>query len=287
MPIKHYKTRNTLLLFEILISKLIMEMKNSDSPKPSLHILKKYFSSNTELAKDLKIYEVLSENTSHIKLEDVDKYITEIIERDDVNIKVLREEHYKLGGVIQKTYNMKEFFSTDIKNYTTIASVFKLLSFYREGEVNNIENVKDRLIYENRVKEILTLPPKKKSKNADRLAKLSKFENIMLPISFKKKYNGVLTTDQMTIVWKGLGYDDIFLQEETQKLYKKLNESILGIGDELKTKVGEGLDVLQHLTFDKNQPEQFESNVKVLLHTHNLILEITKLNDISKKKLES
>jgi len=282
MPIKHHKTRNTLLLFEILIAKFIIEMKDVDSSKPSMPIIKKYFSSSTELSKDLKICELLSDNTTYISKEDVDKYIVEIIERDDVNVNALREEHYKLGGAIKDTYDMKEFFSTDIKNYTTMASVYKLLSFYREGEVNNTGNLKDRLVCENRIKEILTLPSKPKSKSVDRLTKLSKFEQTLLPITFRKKYEGVLTDAQMTVVWKGMKYDVNFLQEETEKLNKELNEVISTVGDELKDKVNGGMEKLQTTTFDPDHPKEFESNVKILLHTHSLITEIKKLNGISK-----
>ena len=282
MAIKHYKTRNTLLLFEILISKFIAEMKDPHSTHPSLHIMKKYFSKNTELSKDLKICETLSENTSNINPSDVDKYVMEIIERDNVDAKLLKDEHYKLCGEIKENYDIKKFLSTDVKNYITIASVYKLLSFYREGSLNVMENVKDRLVYENHIKTILTLPPKDKSKNIDRLNEMTQFERSMLPVSFRKKYEGVLTNEQIVVVWKGLKKDVKFLQEEAQKLSTQLNESILNVGEKLKEKIEEGLDKIQNLSFDSEHPEQFESNVKAIIHTHSLINEITKLNDISK-----
>ena len=63
MKIKHSKYRNTGLIFELLVKQIAADtLGNQDSP--AIGILKKYYGSNTSLAKEYKLYEFLVKNSS-------------------------------------------------------------------------------------------------------------------------------------------------------------------------------------------------------------------------------
>jgi hypothetical protein len=57
--LKHSKYKNTGILFEILVRKLTSETLSSNKTI-TVDIIKKYFGRNTELAKELQLYNSLS-----------------------------------------------------------------------------------------------------------------------------------------------------------------------------------------------------------------------------------
>jgi len=57
--LKHSKYKNTGILFEILVRKLTSETLSSNKTI-TVDIIKKYFGRNTELAKELQLYNALS-----------------------------------------------------------------------------------------------------------------------------------------------------------------------------------------------------------------------------------
>jgi len=56
--LKHSKYKNTGILFEMLVRKLTSETMTSDK-SVTIDIIKKYFGKNTELAKELQLYNAL------------------------------------------------------------------------------------------------------------------------------------------------------------------------------------------------------------------------------------
>jgi hypothetical protein len=58
--LKHSKYKNTGILFEMLVRKLTSETLTSDKSN-TINIIKKYFGKNTELAKEMKLYNAVIE----------------------------------------------------------------------------------------------------------------------------------------------------------------------------------------------------------------------------------
>ena len=56
--LKHSKYKNTGILFEMLVRKLTSETLTSDK-SVTIDIIKKYFGKNTELAKEMKLYNAM------------------------------------------------------------------------------------------------------------------------------------------------------------------------------------------------------------------------------------
>ena len=57
--VKHTKIRNTGLLFEFILRQLTSDMLNNQESKSTVNLLKHRFNENTQLGKELSLYNVL------------------------------------------------------------------------------------------------------------------------------------------------------------------------------------------------------------------------------------
>ena len=126
MKIKHSKYRNTGLIYELLVKQIASDTLSKES-SPAVDILKKYFSGNSTLVKEFKLYEYILKNSniSQRKAELIISTITEVSRK--LNRKVLKKSKYDLISEIRKHYNLDEFFGIQVSNYKAIASLYCLL----------------------------------------------------------------------------------------------------------------------------------------------------------------
>jgi len=123
--IKHNKYRNTGILFELLVRKITADtMSNHDSKAVTL--IKKHFV-NTELAKENKIYQMISKshNLSSVKAETTLSTILEINKSLDQT--KLAKEKYNLIKEIKSVFDIEDFFKAKISNYKLLSSTYTLL----------------------------------------------------------------------------------------------------------------------------------------------------------------
>ena len=123
--IKHNKYRNTGILFELLVRKITADtMSNQDSKAVTL--IKKHFV-NTELAKENKIYQMVSKshNLSSVKAETTLSTILEINKSLDQT--KLSKEKYNLIKEIKSVFDIEDFFKAKISNYKLLSSTYTLL----------------------------------------------------------------------------------------------------------------------------------------------------------------
>jgi hypothetical protein len=123
--IKHNKYRNTGILFELLVRKITADtMSNQDSKAVTL--IKKHFV-NTELAKENKIYQMVSKshNLSSVKAETTLSTILEINKSLDQT--KLSKEKYNLIKEIKAVFDIEDFFKAKISNYKLLSSTYTLL----------------------------------------------------------------------------------------------------------------------------------------------------------------
>ena len=126
--VKHNKIRNTGLLFEFLLRQITSDVLNKDNGQ-AVKIVKEKFNENTELGKELALYNVLI--TKKFKSDSkADYFINEVMKaRNDLNNSVLRRERYNLIKEIQSNYNLQKFMSSKVPNYKTYASIYTLFEF--------------------------------------------------------------------------------------------------------------------------------------------------------------
>lgn len=141
MKLKHSKLKNTGLIFELLIRQLAADtLENKDSK--ALNIIKKYFN-NTELAKEYKIYKVLS-SAKGLTESKGNILINTIIESQrKLNQKKLKKEKYDLISEIKLSYDLENFFKAKIDNYKIFASAYLVFEADNSKEVSNPSLIAD------------------------------------------------------------------------------------------------------------------------------------------------
>ena len=124
--IKHSKIRNSGLLFEFLLRQITLDVLNKQSSSKAVQMIKENFNDNTELGKELGLYNVLL-NTKFNDDKRAEFFINEVLQqRQKINNSKLRRERYNLVRVIKENYDMTKLFSSKVKNYKLYATVYKL-----------------------------------------------------------------------------------------------------------------------------------------------------------------
>ena len=115
-------------MFEFLLRQITSDVLNKDNGQ-AVKIVKEKFNENTELGKELALYNVLI--TKKFKSDTkADYFINEVMKaRNDLNNSVLRRERYNLIKEIQSNYNLQKFMSSKVPNYKTYASIYTLFEF--------------------------------------------------------------------------------------------------------------------------------------------------------------
>jgi hypothetical protein len=124
---KHSKFKNTGVLFELLVRQITSDTLNSVKKSPAIKILERYFSSNTNIRKEIQMFHTL-QNQKFNSDEKANRFIDAVIrEYAKIDRSGLRHEKYNLIKEIKKHYNLGSFFKTKISNYKMNASIAKTL----------------------------------------------------------------------------------------------------------------------------------------------------------------
>ena len=126
--VRHNKIRNTGLLFEFLLRQITSDVLNKNNGQ-AVTIVKEKFNENTELGKELALYNILI--TKKFQSDSKADYFINVVmkSRSDLNNSRLRRERYNLVKEIQSNYNLQKFMSSKVPNYKTYASIFTLFEF--------------------------------------------------------------------------------------------------------------------------------------------------------------
>ena len=126
--VKHNKIRNTGLLYEFLLRQVTLDvLKNSDSK--AVKIIKKRFNENTELGKELALYNVVL-NKKFSSDKKAEYFINEVVDCfRQLNKSALKRERYNLIKEIKNNYNLQKFMSSKVPNYKVNASIYKLFEY--------------------------------------------------------------------------------------------------------------------------------------------------------------
>ena len=137
--IKHSKFKNTGILFELLVRQITFEVLNGDKKENAQKILKEFYNNKTELGKELRLYQMLSEEKYKSEGR-AEKFIDTILEaRKRINVKRLTKEKYNLVKKIQESFDINQFLSSPITNYKVMASIYKIF----ESQSKENYDVKD------------------------------------------------------------------------------------------------------------------------------------------------
>jgi hypothetical protein len=145
MKIKHSKYRNTGLIFELLVKQIAADtLSKRDSS--AVKILKKYYSGNSFLAKEYKLYEFITKNTE-IKQNKAESIVSTILEVSrKLDRASLKNQKYELIKDLKESYNLDDFFSIKVRDYKALAALYCLM------EAHNCDSLVDPdILVENKV----------------------------------------------------------------------------------------------------------------------------------------
>jgi hypothetical protein len=123
--LKHSKYKNTGILFEMLVRKLTSETLTSDK-SVTIDIIKKYFGRNSELAKELHLYNTLLKEQFRSEAHGLDYIRTVKTTHDKLNQSALKRQKYNLVKEISEKFVFTDLAKIHIPNYKTLASIYML-----------------------------------------------------------------------------------------------------------------------------------------------------------------
>ena len=193
--IKHVKIKNTGLIFEFLLRQVTADVLNKKNNSKTIAILKTRFNENTELGKELTLYNTLI-NTKFKSDKKANFLIDEVLkQRRALNNAQLKREKYNLIKQLKEHFDLNNFMSSTVKKYRIYASVYKLFEYEDKMPANDKTESHFNLV------EYITTNNKSKLSNAinSRYAKdedlrilsykilLEKFNKKYLNLNYKQK----------------------------------------------------------------------------------------------------
>ena len=126
--LKHSKYKNTGILFELLVRKLTSETLSSDK-SVTIDIIKKYFGKNTELAKELQLYNSLLKEQFRSEAQALDYIRTIKSTHNKLNHSLLRRQRYNLVKEISEKFIFANMAKAHINNYKSLASIYMIFEY--------------------------------------------------------------------------------------------------------------------------------------------------------------
>ena len=285
MKVKHSKFKNTAILFELLVKQITHEVLSNSTKNISEKIIKEFFSSNKELAKELRLYnQIVKEKYSSI--DDAKLFLEEVAkERIKLDENKLNREKYNLIKTIKESYDLDKFLSSNLQNYKLLASVYKIFetkTLGRKVEIRDFIDSNNTILEHVTNKRIANKPTdtlyesfKQQSEDLRLLTYKLLIEN------FNKKYSNLDDSQ------KGLLREFInnvtntstfpkFIEEETKKVLSNLVKESKTVNDKVtKIKISEMIKLYKSEKFLK---ENQEKQVSVLMLTYELLKEVKNVN---------
>lgn len=228
MKIKHSKYRNTGLIFELLVKQIAADTL-SQKDSPAVKILKKFYSGNSFLAKEYKLYEFITKNQG-IKQNRAESIISTILEVSrKLDRASLKNQKYELIKEIKKHYNVDDFFSIKVRDYKPLAALYCLMEAHAcDSLVDPDVLVENKVtIMEHLTAEVITEQDAKDSL----IEEFSKFDKDLRLLTYKvllEKFNNKyadLLPEQKRIL-----REFITAVSSQTKLRKLVNEELEAIG---------------------------------------------------------
>lgn len=284
MKIKHSKYKNTGLIFELLVKQVAADTL-SRKESPAIKVIKKFYTGNTTLVKEFKLYDFVLKNkgVGNKKAETILSTIVEISRKLDVNS--LRKQKYELIKELKSHYDLEEFFSIKVESYKPLAALYCLL----EAQ-NTLDLVDPTVFVDNKTTILEHLTQSKVSqgdvKNA-LIEEYSKYDKDLRLLTYKillEKFNDQykdLLPEQKNILKEFIISANSstrlrnIVNEEVTLLKKSISELKERISDEIvKIKLEE---IYKSMTLVKNTQKVDDNHLVSLMQYYELVNELKNL----------
>ena len=143
--LKHSKYKNTGILFELLVRKLTSETLSSNK-SVTIDIIKKYFGKNTELSKELHLYNSLIKEQFRSEALGLDYIRTIKATYDTLNQSVLKRQRYNLIKEISEKFIFDNMAKTHITNYKVLASAYMIFEYAETDNPKQLMECKSAIL---------------------------------------------------------------------------------------------------------------------------------------------
>jgi len=281
--IKHSKFKNTGVLFELLVRQITLEVLNGDKTENAKNILREFFSPNTELNKELRLYDILLKEKYSSETK-ADRLVETVCDaHNKLNHVTLSKEKFNLIKEISEKFEIEQFLASPISNYKTLASIYKVFESKRADgyDIKDIFNSKITLI------ENITSKPAQKTQPTDEKKLIETYKQQdkdlrlltykILVETFNKKYTNLddsqknLLKEYINNITNTTKFVD-YIGKELPNIIAELN----GIKSKLKDRVtqiklSETISLLEKMKIGKTVSD---SQVSSIMLSYELIKEL-------------
>jgi|TARA_R110000803_G_scaffold86780_2_gene153263 hypothetical protein len=233
---KHSKYKNTGLLFELLVRQITADTMN-DTNSPATKTLKKYFV-NTELGKEYKLYEQLSnfQNLSETKSEIVISSLLEAAAK--LNRTEVKKQRYNLIKEIKNNYDVEKFFKVKVTNYKIYAALNNLIENQNNSKITPEDTINNKItILEHLVKAPTLVAEDALMEEYKAYPKDIKILTYRIMLEkFNEKY------DHFSLEQKSILREVITSIDSTSKLREYYNDKIVEVREVLTQKANADVD---------------------------------------------
>jgi hypothetical protein len=281
--IKHSKFKNTGVLFELLVRQITLEVLNGDKTENAKNILKEFFSPNTELNRELRLYDILLKEKYSSETK-ADRLVETVCDaHNKLNHVTLSKEKFNLIKEISEKFEIEQFLASPISNYKTLASIYKVFESKRTDgyDIKDIFNSKITLI------ENITSKPAQKTQPTDEKKLIETYKQQdkdlrlltykILVETFNKKYTNLnesqknLLKEYINNISNTTKFID-YVGKELPNIIAELNSIKSKLKDKVtQIKLSETISLLEKMKIGKNVSD---SQVSSIMLSYELIKEL-------------
>jgi len=280
--LKHSKYKNTAILFEMLVRKLTSETLSSNKTVTA-DLIKKYFGKNTELSKELYLYNTLLKEQFKSEAQGLDYIRTVKLSYTKLNQSALKRQRYNLVKEISEKFIFANMSKMHINNYKVLASVYMLFEYDETDNLKQLLECKNVILQNNlitsRIK-VIKDPLMEQYEAQPKDIRLLTYK--LLVDKFNDKYAGLDNSQKQLLNKYIVNVNDTealkeYIQTVIPKIKKQLSEHVKHITDKVtKIKVEKLSEMLCTV---ENMKTIKESHVLSLLRYFDLIRELQGLHE--------
>jgi len=204
--IKNNKIKNTGIMFETLARQLTADvLDESKSSSEAMQIVKKYFNKDSELRKELQLYQQLTKK-SFTNESKASSFVDIIVQaRKQLNNSKLRNEKYNIIKELRDKFPIDKLFSSKIDNYYIFASIYKLFEY--SDVLNEVSNPEDLIKAKFAIVEFMCKGETSREKVSDEIRQLQNEDKTvklltqqLLIEKFNEKYSQKLNANQRELI---------------------------------------------------------------------------------------
>ena len=281
--IKHSKFKNTGVLFELLVRQITLEVLNGDKNENAKNIVKEFFAPNTELNKELRLYDILLKEKYNSELK-ADKLVETVCDAHaKLNHSNLSKEKFNLIKEISAKFDIEQFLSSPINNYKVLASIYKVFESKKtQGyDIKDIFNSKITLIENITSKPTQKIQPAEDKKLIETYKQQDKDLRLLtykiLVETFNKKYTNLdesqknLLKEYINNITNTTKFKD-YVAVELPNIVKELKSIQSKLTDKVtQIKLSETISVLDKMKIGKTVSD---SQVSSIMLSYELIKEL-------------